>query len=83
LYFSKTSENPLHALPLSRKQNASSGPWDMMEDYDNFLPNRKFDNFQFVNYHSVTSKVKNPDANLALHAMMEIPHQYVLLSSFT
>lgn len=57
------------------------GPWDMMEDYDNFLPNRKFDNFQFVNYHSVTSKVKNPDANLALHAMMEIPHQYRIVKA--
>lgn len=57
------------------------GPWDMMEDYDDFLPNRKFDNFQFVNYHSVTSKVKNPDANLALHTMMEIPHQYKIVKA--
>ncbi|XP_069136412.1 uncharacterized protein [Argopecten irradians] len=52
------------------------GPWDLMEEFDNHLPSRTFDNFQFVNYHEVTSKSKHPDANLALHVMMEIPLQY-------
>lgn len=52
------------------------GPWEMMEDFDNLLPKRKFDNFQFVNYHQVTSKSRRPETALALHAMMEIPDQY-------
>ncbi|OWF40267.1 E3 ubiquitin-protein ligase RGLG4-like [Mizuhopecten yessoensis] len=52
------------------------GPWDLMEEFDNHLPSRTFDNFQFVNYHEATSKSKHPDANLALHVMMEIPLQY-------
>lgn len=52
------------------------GPWDTMDEFDDCLPNRKFDNFQFVDYHAVTSKVKHPDANFALHALMEIPLQY-------
>lgn len=52
------------------------GPWEMMEEFDNHLARRKFDNFQFVNYHRVTSKAKNPDLNFALHALMEIPDQY-------
>lgn len=47
-----------------------------MDEFDDCLPNRKFDNFQFVDYHAVTSKVKHPDANFALHALMEIPLQY-------
>ncbi|XP_033748151.1 E3 ubiquitin-protein ligase RGLG4-like [Pecten maximus] len=52
------------------------GPWDLMEEFDNHLPLRTFDNFQFVNFHEATSKSKHPDANLALHVMMEIPLQY-------
>lgn len=52
------------------------GPWDAMKHFDDQIPDRQFDNFQFVNYHEVTSKTKNVDATLALHVMMEIPGQY-------
>lgn len=52
------------------------GPWDSVEHFDDFLPERAFDNFQFVNFHKVTAKRKNPDAVLALNVMMEVPDQY-------
>ncbi|KAL4223647.1 hypothetical protein ACF0H5_017115 [Mactra antiquata] len=52
------------------------GPWETMEDFDNLLPKRKFDNFQFVNYHRVIGKSRRPETTFALHAMMEIPDQY-------
>lgn len=52
------------------------GPWDTMEEFDDLLPIREFDNFQFVNYHEVTQNVANPDEVFALHALMEIPDQY-------
>ena len=54
------------------------GPFDRMEEYDDLLPMRKFDNFQFVDYFKVTNcgKRKNGQAAFALHALMEIPDQY-------
>ncbi len=54
------------------------GPWDRMEEYDDLLPMRKFDNFQFVDYHRATSSGsrKNCETVFALHALMEIPDQY-------
>lgn len=54
------------------------GPWDTMEDYDDGLPARKFDNFQFVNFHEVMSKpkVENYDVEFAVAALQEIPDQF-------
>ena len=52
------------------------GPWYAMEHFDDNLPMRRFDNFQFVNFHQVCSKAKYSEAAFALHVLMEIPDQY-------
>ncbi|KAL3661400.1 hypothetical protein V7S43_013603 [Phytophthora oleae] len=55
------------------------GPWESMIYFDNYLVHRKFDNFQFVEYHKITSQFSDPqtkEAQFALQALMEIPDQY-------
>ncbi|XP_042375988.1 E3 ubiquitin-protein ligase RGLG3-like [Zingiber officinale] len=55
------------------------GPWDAMEHFDDCIPERKFDNFQFVNFTSIMSGNKDmpkKEAAFALSALMEIPFQY-------
>jgi E3 ubiquitin-protein ligase RGLG len=48
------------------------GPWDKMEEFDDSLPKRQFDNFQFVNYHKTIEECENPDETFALNALMEV-----------
>lgn len=55
------------------------GPWDVMREFDDKLPRREFDNFQFVNFTSIMSKSlpqSAKEAAFALAALMEIPFQY-------
>ena len=64
-------------LPLSIVLvGVGDGPWDIMEEIDDHLTGRKFDNFQFVDLHSSTKEAKNPKAAFALAALMEVPVQF-------
>jgi len=55
------------------------GPWDMMKEFENLLPTRQFNNFQFVNYNSVIQASTDTNADFALHALMKIPSQYAAI----
>nr|CAD1818208.1 unnamed protein product [Ananas comosus var. bracteatus] len=55
------------------------GPWDAMQQFDDFVPRRSFDNFQFVNFTKIMSgnmTMEKKEAAFALSALMEIPFQY-------
>lgn len=47
-----------------------------MKEFDDKLPARVFDNFQFVEFNEVMTTSSYPPASFALHCLMEIPDQY-------
>ncbi|XP_022750913.1 E3 ubiquitin-protein ligase RGLG3 isoform X2 [Durio zibethinus] len=55
------------------------GPWDSMQQFDDNIPHRTFDNFQFVNFTKIMSEnteTSKKESAFALAALMEIPYQY-------
>ncbi|KAK9269345.1 hypothetical protein L1049_001116 [Liquidambar formosana] len=55
------------------------GPWEDMKNFDDKIPAREFDNFQFVNFTAIMAKNATPsekEASFAVAALMEIPIQY-------
>lgn len=59
--------------------------FELMKKFDDELPRRKFDNFQFVNYNEVirnaTCKSIAVQVQFAIDALQEIPEQYNYLKS--
>lgn len=52
----------------------------LMEHYDDTLPARKFDNFQFVDFNRVMKfNQTKPDIGFATAALMEIPEQFKII----
>jgi len=52
------------------------GPWELMEEFDDKLPKRRFDNFQFVPFHDTMAKAENREVSFSVAALMEIPEQF-------
>lgn len=55
------------------------GPWEDMQRFDDKLPARDFDNFQFVNFTSIMARAataQQKESAFALAALMEVPIQY-------
>jgi len=55
------------------------GPWEMMREFDDELPARKFDNFQFVNateFFGPESGYEFPEVAFSVAALQEIPDQF-------
>jgi hypothetical protein len=66
------SEYPISIITVG----VGDGPWHQMEEYDDKLPKRKFDNFQFVPFAETMEKAENREVKFSIAALQEIPDQY-------
>lgn len=74
----EASKHPISIVVIG----VGDGPWEMMQSFDDEIPERMFDNFQFVPFDKTMKSIpagQDPDAAFATAALMEIPEQYKLI----
>ena len=69
-------------VPLSIFVDVGDGPWEACEEFDDDLPQRQFDNFQFLPYSDFQAAIAESaastdavEAAFAVCAMQEVPEQ--------
>ncbi|KAF8409796.1 hypothetical protein HHK36_005875 [Tetracentron sinense] len=83
---SQQEQNTINAIVKASKYPLSivfvgvgDGPWDMMQQFDDNIPSRAFDNFQFVNFTDIMTRnipTSEKETEFALAALMEIASQF-------
>eukprot|EP00766_Chilomastix_caulleryi_P000105 gnl/Chilomastix_caulleri/1099.p1 GENE.gnl/Chilomastix_caulleri/1099~~gnl/Chilomastix_caulleri/1099.p1 ORF type:complete len:272 (+),score=81.21 gnl/Chilomastix_caulleri/1099:30-845(+) len=71
----EASKYPLSIIAVG----IGDGPFDILEEFDDKLPSRKFDNFQFTNFTELQRRFAReecPDLLVACSVLQEIPMQY-------
>jgi hypothetical protein len=69
-----TVDSPLSIIMVG----VGDGPWSCMKEFDDELPSRAFDNFQFVEFTKafVGKTEEERITNFCTHCLMEVPEQY-------
>jgi len=68
----EASRYPLSIVTIG----VGDGPWDLMEEFDDKIPQRQYDNFQFVPFYTTMEKAENREVTFSVAALQEIPDQY-------
>jgi len=72
----EASKHPISIIMVG----VGDGPWDQMEEFDDGLPERDFDNFHFVEFHSILKKYDGSPYAFAVCALQEIPEQFSIIT---
>jgi E3 ubiquitin-protein ligase RGLG len=75
------SKHPL-SIVMVGVGDGDDGKWDQMDTFDDDIPNRDFDNFQFVSMTRLVLHYRDPSQRalrFATEALMELPEQYGLI----